>query len=933
MTDYKQTLNLPETDFPMKANLAEREPLILAKWEALNLYQALRKKHQNSPNFILHDGPPYANGEIHLGTTLNKVLKDIVLKSKTLSGFNTPYIPGWDCHGLPIELKVEKKQGKAGDKLSTAEFRQACRDYAASQVDIQKADFIRLGVLADWQNPYLTMQASFEAGEVRALAKIIENGHLLRGFKPVHWCTACGSALAEAEVEYQDKTSPAIDVAFYAVDPEAILNKLGLAKKSLPIALPIWTTTPWTLPANEAVCLHPEFLYDLVEVTLHDKIQGLVIAQALLTSTMQRYAIENFTVLTSFTGATLEGTVLQHPFLSRQVKVIVGDHVTTEAGTGNVHTAPAHGVDDYRVGLTYDLPVNNPVNAQSCFIKDVPIVAGMHVFKANDPILEALKASGHLLQHTTLKHSYPHCWRHKTPLIFRATPQWFISMDQKGLREKALTQITQTQWIPAWGENRITSMLTTRPDWCISRQRTWGVPMMLLVHKETQALHPHMPALMEKIAQKVEKEGLEAWHVMSVEDLIGREEAAFYEKTSDTLDVWFDSGVSHFTVLNQRPELRMPADLYLEGSDQHRGWFQSSLLTSVAIYETAPFKQVLTHGYVVDGKGLKMSKSVGNVIAPKQVIQKLGADILRLWAAASDHTGDINFSDEILMRSSDAYRRLRNTARFLLSNLFDFNPLTDCVAAEKLVALDQAAIVCAMQLQEKILMAYENYHFQVVYQEVHNFCAVEMGSFYLDVIKDRLYTAKKDGLARRSAQTALYHILQALVHWIAPILSFTAEEIWQYMPGDKTESVFLSRWYQDFPAIKNSNLEFSKLMNLRDVVNKQLETARKQGLIGSGLDAEVVLSVDEAQLAWLKPIESELRFILITSNAVVRLMTETTDSVETEMPGIQVQISVSTFPKCERCWQHREEVGQEEPGLCKRCVSNVVGEGEPRYFA
>lgn len=932
IVDYKQTLNLPQTTFPMKAGLAQREPKRLAQWESDQLYAKIREATASKPVYTCHDGPPYANAAIHLGTALNKILKDIVVKSKTLSGYAVQFVPGWDCHGLPIELNVEKKVGKPGAKLDQRQFRQACRDFAKKQVDIQKADFKRLGVLAEWDNPYLSMNFSYEADELRALAKIIEQGHLERGQKPVHWCTACGSALAEAEVEYRDKTSPAIDVAFDVVDMAAI-TKLFNATTTKKIVMPIWTTTPWTLPANQAVSVNPHFEYVLVEYA-----DGcLIVAEALLESVLNRYGIEEYTVLGKTTGDTLDGQLLQHPFLERQVPVLLGEHVTSEAGTGNVHTAPAHGLDDYMVGQKYHLPQECPVDARSCFVKGTPIVSEMHVFKANAPIIEALQASKHLLHHEEMTHSYPHCWRHKKPLIFRATPQWFISMHKQNLRDQAMQAVRNSKWTPSWGENRITAMLESRPDWCISRQRTWGVPITLFVHNETNELHPQTPQLMQQIADIVEKDGIDAWYDLDPKTLLG-DDAAHYYKVTDTLDVWFDSGVSHYCVLEKRPGLEVPADLYLEGSDQHRGWFQTSLLTGVAMRGVAPFKQVVTHGYVVDKNGHKMSKSVGNTIAPKEVIDKLGADVLRLWVASSDFTGDIKVSDEIFKRCSDAYRRIRNTARFLLSNLNDFDPNKDLLKPKQLVALDHWAVVTTKELQQKIIKAFDDFHFQSIYQLIHNFCSVELGSFYLDIIKDRLYTAKSDGLARRSAQTAMYHILEAFVRWLAPIVSYTADEIWEAMPGERQSgAVFYDQWYQGFNDYSSrDDIAWSELMNVRDAVNKLLEEKRQAAEIGSALDADVTLYADGDLLASLKSLSDELRFLLITSEARVSQLSEATKAAKNgEISHLKILVEPTTNTKCERCWQRTDDVGKdtEHVTICGRCVTNISGQGEERYFA
>ena len=937
MSDYKSTLNLPRTDFPMKASLAQREPEILKKWQEMNLYQKMREQGKGRPRFVLLDGPIYANGHIHIGHALNRILKDMVLKAKAFSGYDTPFVPGWDCHGLPIELNVEKKIGKSGQKVSAAEFRKVCREFAESFVEIQTKEFQRLGLLADWKRLYRTMDFSFEADIIRGLADVVKNGHLQKGYKPVYWCLDCGSALAEAEVEYADKMSSAIDVRFKVVDEASFLALFGLKKiNDNLISIPIWTTTPWTLPANQAVALNPELDYVLVETDANER---LLIAEQLLVSSLQRYGVEEHTVLATIEGHKLEGVLLQHPFYERQVSVVLGEHVTTESGTGAVHTAPAHGQDDYVVGKKYNLPVENPVGDDGCFTPATPLFAGKHVNKANEDIIQELRERNALLRYEKIKHSYPHCWRHKTPLIFRSTPQWFISMEQKNLRNMAMAAIQNVSWIPDWGKSRISTMIENRPDWCISRQRSWGVPIPLFIHTETDEIHPDSVALMEKAAKLVEEHGADAWFTLNTKDLLG-DEAKHYKKCTDILDVWFDSGVTHECVLKKWPELHFPADLYLEGSDQHRGWFQSSLLTSLAINGHAPFKTVLTHGYVVDGNGHKMSKSVGNVVAPEKVIQSLGADVLRLWVASIDYRAEITVSDEILTRTSDTYRRLRNTARFLLANLDGFDPEKNLLPAEKMLALDRWAVDKARLIQDEITAAYEAYQFHLIYQKIHHFCTIELGSFYLDIIKDRQYTMATDSLARRSAQTAMYHIIEALVRWLAPILSFTAEEIWQYIPGKRNESVFLNTWYQGLPALDNNtnfNQEYwETLQAVRDAVNKELENQRKEGKIGSPLEADVRLYCDPKLKAQLDLLENELRFVLITSSAEVWLAnSDLAGLVATDIPGLSLLVTPLTYPKCERCWHRREDVGthEEHPGLCDRCIENAFGDGEIRKFA
>ncbi|GGZ11838.1 MULTISPECIES: isoleucine--tRNA ligase [Shewanella] len=939
MSDYKSTLNLPETEFPMRGNLANREPEMLQRWNDDQLYQQIRNSRSGRDMFILHDGPPYANGEIHIGHSLNKIIKDIIVKSKTMSGFDAPYVPGWDCHGLPIELKVEQKVGKPGQKISAAEFREHCRKYAMSQVEIQREGFIRLGVLGDWYNPYLTMNFDTEANIVRSLAKVISNGHLQKGVKPVHWCTDCGSALAEAEVEYEDRTSPAIDVAFVAAEPEKIAVAFGVGAVTAP-AMVIWTTTPWTMPANRALCVSPELDYVLVEAELEQGKRTLVLAEALYEECLQRYGATATQVLGRCKGEALELIRFQHPFYDFTVPVVLGDHVTTDSGTGIVHTAPGHGQDDFVVGQKYGLEVANPVGDNGVYKDDTPLFAGKHVFKANDDVVAVLKERGALLHYQAYRHSYPHCWRHKTPIIFRATPQWFISMDNKGLRRDALKEIEQTQWIPDWGEGRIEKMVANRPDWCISRQRTWGVPITLFVHKDTDELHPDSVALMEKVAERIEQQGIQAWWDLDIEELLGSD-ADNYRKVTDTLDVWYDSGSTFATVVATRPEFRgQSADLYMEGSDQHRGWFMSSLMLSTAMNGKAPYKQVLTHGFTVDAKGRKMSKSLGNVIPPQQVINKLGADILRLWVASTDYSGEMTVSEEVFKRSSDAYRRIRNTARFLLANLNGFNPETDTIAIEQMVALDRWVVRRAAALQQELLEAYNSYSFHIVVQKLMQFCSVELGSFYLDIIKDRQYTAKSDGHARRSCQSALFLIAEAMVRWIAPILSFTADEIWQLMPGKRDTYVFTQEWYDGLQSVTVENDlsddYWQQLLQVRDEVNKALEQGRRDQLIGGALEAEVTLYADDALANALATIGDELRFVLLTSKATVQPLAQAPDNATaTEMSALKLQVVKATAEKCERCWHHREDVGVNpaHPHLCGRCVTNIEGEGEQRLFA
>lgn len=938
MNDYKNTLNLPQTDFPMKANLSQREPEILKYWEKIDIYKKLHSQDKTRDKFILHAGPPYANGHIHLGTATTTILKDIIVKSKLISGLNAPYVPGWDCHGLPIELNVEKKMGKPGQKVTADEFRKACREYATTFIDIQRNEFKRLGIIADWKHPYLTMNFNYEANIIRSLAKIIQQGHVKKGYIPVHWCLDCASALAEAEVEYAEKTSPSIDVRFSVVDVEDFWKRFEQIQKGMgPISIPIWTTTPWSLPANQAVALNPYLEYALVEC---DGREQWLIADALLATIIQRYNVQNHRILGRIMGEKLLGIQLKHPFYDKQVPLVLGDHVTVDSGTGAVHTAPAHGQEDYQLGKQFNLPLENPVGDDGCFTSTTPFFAGVHVSKVNEQIIEKLQANSTLIHQEIIRHSYPHCWRHKTPLIFRATPQWFVSMDQNGLRQMALEAINRVEWIPDWAKQRITTMIENRPDWCISRQRTWGVPLVLFIHKETGELHPDTLELMEKVATQVEQEGIEAWYSLDATTLLG-DDAANYKKSQDVLDVWFDSGVSHECVLKTRPELSFPADIILEGSDQHRGWFQSSLLTSVAMNGKESYKEVLTHGFVVDGQGRKMSKSLGNVIAPEEVIKSLGADILRLWVGSIDYRTEISASKEILSRMSEAYRRIRNTVRFLLANLHDFDPKLHLVAPQNMLALDRWAVDRTRIIQEEIKTAFNTYQFYLAIQKLHNFCISDLGSFYLDIIKDRQYTMAKESRGRRSAQTALFHIAQAVVRWMAPIMSFTAEEIWQHLLGKSTESVFLTTWYEDLAPLESDELMLNqayweKIRAVRDAVNKEIENQRNAGRLGSALEAEVYLYCGPHAKQQLDALGDELRFVLITSSSkVIAEHSGPANAVVTDVPGLALKIEPTVQPKCDRCWHRRSDVdaNPDYPGLCARCVENVAGTGEVRNYA
>ncbi len=940
MADYKQTVNLPDTAFPMKGDLARREPDMLAWWDEHRIYEKLRAVAADRPKFILHDGPPYANGAIHIGHAVNKVLKDIIVKSRTLDGFDAPYVPGWDCHGLPIEHQVEKSLGRDAKRLDAKAFRHACREYANEQVDVQRKDFIRLGVMGDWANPYLTLAPRYEAEQLRAFAQIIRNGHLYKGHKPVHWCLDCRSALAEAEVEYEERTSPSIDVRFEVVDRADLAQRLGLA--SLPAgraSIVIWTTTPWTLPANQAVALHPEFEYSLLAVESGGGEELLVLASELAPSVLKRAGIAASREIARGKGAQLEGLVLRHPFYDRSVPTILGEHVTLDSGTGAVHTAPGHGQEDFVVGRKYGLLVDNPVGGDGRFLPATPLFAGEKVFDANPHVVEVLAEQGALLHEEPLRHSYPHCWRHKTPVIFRATPQWFISMEQAGLRRTALEEIGKVEWTPAWGEQRIYSMIEGRPDWCISRQRTWGVPLPLFTHKETGELHPDTPALVERVAALVEQGGIDAWFDLDAATVLGTD-ADNYDKATDIMDVWVDSGLSHHCVSQMRPEIRTPADLYLEGSDQHRGWFHSSLLTSVAQKGHAPYKGVLTHGFTVDEKGRKMSKSLGNVVLPQKVVNTLGADVLRLWVASTDYANEISVSDEILKRMSDSYRRIRNTVRFLLGNLAGFDPAVAAVPVAQMIDLDRWALERTRVLQEEVLAAYRSYDFHLIYQKIHNYCVVDLGGFYLDVVKDRLYTTPAQGLPRRSAQTAMYWIAEAMVRWLAPILSFTAEEIWRFLPGERAESVFLSTWAA-IPAVPAGSLavDWTRVLEVRSAVLRELERLRIAGEIGAPLDAIVEIYAGPETVAALEPLGEELRFALITSEVHVHPVAAKPDVAVAADPearsGLWLHVHASPATKCVRCWHKRADVGTvaAHPELCARCASNIDGPGETRRFA
>jgi isoleucyl-tRNA synthetase len=951
MTDYKKTLNLPDTGFPMRGDLAKREPAMLERWQREGLYARIREARRGRPRFVLHDGPPYANGDIHIGHAVNKILKDIIVKSRTLMGFDAPYVPGWDCHGMPIEVQIEKDHGK---NLAAGETQRLARAYATEQIARQKADFVRLGVLGDWEKPYRTMDFGTEANEVRTLGRLLAKGYLYRGLKPVNWCFDCRSALAEAEVEYADKRDIAVDVGFPAADAAGLAHAFGMA--SLPDArchAVIWTTTPWTLPSNQALNVHPELTYALVATS-----KGLLLlAEDLAEACLKRYALTG-EVIARCKGSALERIEFRHPFYDRSAPVYLGDYVTTEQGTGIVHSSPAYGVEDFlscrRYGMRDDQMLN-PVLADGRYADWLPRYGGMHIWQANAKIVDTLRDAGVLFAAEDNVHSYMHCWRHKTPVIYRATTQWFAGMDEvpgyqgakpsEPLRATALRAVEATRFFPEWGKARLHAMIAGRPDWTLSRQRQWGVPMPFFVERETGALHPRTLELLEAVAQRIEQGGIEAWQGVDAGAMLGAE-AEPYEKVRDTLDVWFDSGATHETVLggpdnrghgSHAAALQFPADLYLEGSDQHRGWFHSSLLVSCMLNGTAPYRALLTHGFVVDGDGRKMSKSLGNVIAPQKVVGTLGADILRLWVASTDYSGELSISDEILKRVVESYRRIRNTLRFLLANLSDFDPGRHAMAPHEWPEVDRFALAKITRLQSDLAKEYEQYRFHLIAHRLHEYCSEHLGAFYLDILKDRLYTAGTDSRARRGAQNALYHIAHAVVRLFAPILSFTAEEAWSHLPDKPQESIFLQEWHA-LPAVADAaalEARWDKVLGLRSDVSKELERLRVAGKIGSALAAEVELYVTtDDERALLQHFGEHLRFVFITSAVRIERGSHA-DAVPSRLQGVAVRVLPSAGTKCERCWHYRHDVGAaaEHPALCGRCTSNLYGDGEPRPYA
>ena len=920
--DYKNTLNLPKTDLPMKAGLPNKEPEILSFWDSINLYNLIREENAKKDKFILHDGPPYANGDIHLGHSVNKILKDIVIKTKTLQGFDAPYVPGWDCHGLPIELNVEKKFGRDSDTVKDkSKFISACREYALSQIENQKKDFIRLGVLGDWENSYKSLDSSFEADTVRSLGRIVTNGHLQKGEKPVHFCYDCKSALAEAEVEYEDKVSKSIDVAFKVKKDSLIKLSKAFSKEIDSCSFVIWTTTPWTIPANAAVSIGPELKYTLCS----SKFGNLILASDLIDQCSERWG-EDLEKISEAKGSDIKDVVLEHPYLKRDSILVHGDHVTTETGTGCVHTAPAHGVDDHNICKKFKIETIHALDGNGFFNAEYEGLAGLPAIKADNIVIDILNDSGALINAEDFHHSYPYCWRHKTPLIFASTPQWFISMDKSGLLEGSIQAVKDVEWEPSWGYERIKSMLEGRPDWCISRQRSWGVPIPLIINKKTGEIHPKQNLLFNEIADRIDEQGLEAWDKANLKDLIDDHDE--YIKATDTLDVWFDSGSTHFCVLDKLYGKDLIADLYLEGSDQHRGWFQSSLLTGIAINGKAPYKAVLTHGFVVDENGRKQSKSLGNVVSPQKVCNNLGADILRLWVASTDFRSEMVATDEILKQVADQYRRIRNTFRFMMGNLNDFNDDSKNINQNDLVEIDKWIISAAIKLDEEVKNLNDSYAYHHVVQKIHNFCVHELGGIYLDIIKDRMYVTKSDSHARNSAQFALFEVADILIRLISPILVFTAEEIWQShdLFKKQSKSVFLCP-KKSLNKIESSisDDDWKVIFAVKDSVNQNIEKARADSVIKGSLDAKIKISCSSEIYGALKKIDNELKFVFIASEV---------ELIEDSNTKLSIDITNYDQKKCIRCWNKCESIGshEDDPEICSRCHTNVYGDGEVRKF-
>ena len=924
--EYKETLNLPKTDFPMKGNLPHREPEILKKWDEKSIYHRNLEQSENKKQYILHDGPPYANGDIHIGHAVNKILKDFIIKSKIMSGYHVPFIPGWDCHGLPIELQVEKKYGKAKFRDNPKGFILACREFAEKQIKKQKEDFIRLGIFGTWDKPYTSMDKEIESEIVNSLSKMIKNGHIYYGSKPVHWCIESSSALAEAEVEYKDITSHAVCVNF------KVLNKKDISlheklDKDFDVYIPIWTTTPWTLPANRAVALSSSIDYSFVKI----KDRYLILAKNLIASVMDKSNISNYEILFSIDNEDFSKLELQHPFYDFKVPAIIADHVTDENGTGAVHIAPGHGTDDYLAGKKYNLEIYNPVDDYGRFYESLPIFGGKKIRECNDEIIELLKENKSLLFSENYEHSYPHCWRYKTPLIFRATPQWFMSMDNSGLRKSIQKEIPIINWLPSWGQDRIFNMIEGRPDWCLSRQRNWGVPLPLFLHKESNELHPDTQTILNKASEIIKDGNIEAWIDYDKNLLVKDIES--YTEVKDTLDVWFDSGVTHQSVLKNRG-IEETADLYLEGSDQHRGWFQSSLITSHAMYGKSPYKNVLTHGFVVDKDGQKMSKSIGNIISPQKIIKDKGADILRLWVAMTDYSKEMTISDEIIKRVSESYRRIRNTSKFLLSNISDYDGTE--IDLDNMVQIDKWIIHKAKKLNIQIQKDYSEFKFHKLIQDIINFCTLELGGYYLDIIKDRLYTSKSDGLSRRSAQKTCHILISYLNSWIAPILTFTAEEIYSKMPNAK-DSIYLTEWFDIDFSMDNHEIDiYDSLYSIKPFVSRMIEEARNDNKVGSSLECKLDLICNDKLYQNINNISDELKFVFIVSECTLRLGNENDSySIDKNPYKLSISISKSQNNKCERCWHLNETVGtiEDHPTICRRCSDNVYGDGECRKFA
>jgi len=930
--DYKQTLNLPKTEFPMKANLVKKEPEILERWENLDLYQLIRQSSKGRKRYMLHDGPPYANGHIHMGTAFNKILKDIIIKSKQMAGFDTPYVPGWDCHGLPIEHRVDTELGERKLEMSQVEIRRYCREYAKKYIDIQRNEFKRLGVFGEWEDPYLTMNFPYEATIVREFGKFALNGSLVRSKKPIYWCISCKTALAEAEVEYEEHTSPSIFVKFPMISDLSTSYPVLAGKE---VSIVIWTTTPWTLPANLAIALHPDFNYVAVETGNN---QVMILAKGLLDVCMDTFGIESYEIIQEFKAADLENLEAKHPLYNRPSVIVIAPYVTLDAGTGCVHTAPGHGREDYETGLEYDLEIYSPVDDSGRFTPDVEYFAGLEVFEANRHVNDKLTKAGALLKQEDITHEYPHCWRCKKPVIFRSTEQWFISMEKNGLRQKALDAINKVTWIPSWGQERISNMIANRPDWCISRQRSWGVPIIMFFCNECNHLVISQE-IIDHVASMVEKSGVDVWFTETEKDLMPSDTrcpkcgADRFTKETDILDVWFDSGVSYAAVMEKRDYLDSLSDLYLEGSDQHRGWFHSSLLCSVGTRGEAPYKGVLTHGFVVDGSGRAMHKSEGNVISPEEIIKEYGAEILRLWVAGEDYRDNIRISKEILKRLTEAYRRIRNTCRYLLGNLNDFDPETDSIKYQQMEELDRWVLSRLQELNDRVLKAYEDFEFHLVYHSLHNFCVLDLSAFYLDIIKDRLYTSPSQSLARRSAQTAMNEILESLVRLMAPVLSFTSDEIWQHMKGkERSSSIHTELFVPVNTTYKDPGLagRWEDIIALRKEVTKALELARKDKKLGHPLDASVTVGLSPDLMEKIAPYREQLRSIFIVSSVDIKDMDQLDDGLESEtLPGLRVKVSPSTDPKCERCWVHDPTVGNDtsRPTICKRCIQALTEMG------